>query len=73
MAETIKVCDKETAKKGIIAIGQELIKRAEDITNDIEQVTSITISAKLNPLEIVNFNVTKNYTAIIEDKENKGA
>ena len=31
----INICGKQTAKDGIIAIGQELIKRAEDITNDL--------------------------------------
>ena len=64
----INTCGKQTAKDGIIAIGQELIKRAEDITNDLEEVKSITIYAQLNPDEIVNFDITKNYTATL-DKE----
>ena len=56
----INISGKQSAKDGIIAIGQELIKRAEDITNDLERVNSITIFAQLNPNEIVNFDITKN-------------
>ena len=66
---TIKICGNETAKNGIIAIGQELIKRAEDITKDLERVNSITIYAHLSPDEVVNFEITKNYIAILDDKE----
>lgn len=32
---------KEKVKESIIAIGQELIKRADDITNDLEFVANI--------------------------------
>ena len=64
----IKTCGKQTAKDGIIAIGQELIKRAEDITNDLERVNSITIYAQLNPNEIVNFDITKNYNATLDEE-----
>lgn len=60
-----------TAKQGIIAIGQSLIDRAEDITKDLKDVTSITIYARLNPSEIVNFDVTKNYSATIKERKNK--
>lgn len=52
---------KENVKKSIIAIGQELIKRADDVCNDLERVASITIYAKLTPDEIVNFDIKKNY------------
>ena len=34
---------KEKVKESIIAIGQELIKRADDITNDLEFVANIEI------------------------------
>lgn len=57
--------------KAIIAIGQELIKRADDITNDIKFVANIEISAKLTPDEVTNFNIKKNYIAMYEDKEEK--
>ena len=64
----IKVNNEKTAKDGIIAIGKELIKKAEDITKDLKYVSSITIYAQLNPNEVVNFDITKNYTAILEEE-----
>lgn len=62
---------KENVRKSIISIGQELIKRADDIVNDINKVSTITINAILTPEEVTNFNITKNYTAMFEDKEGK--
>ena len=62
---------KEKVKESIIAIGQELIKRADDITNDIKFVANIEISAKLTPDEVTNFNIKKNYIATYEDKGEK--
>lgn len=58
---------KESVKNGMIALGQELIKRAEDVSNDIEHVTSITVYARLDPAEVVNLDITKNYTAYLEE------
>lgn len=66
----IIVTNKETTKKRIIAIGQSLIERAEEISRDLDRVTSITIYAQLNPSEIVNFDITKNYIAEFKE-ENK--
>ena len=43
LKQPIAILKKEDVKKGIIAIGQELIKRADDITNDLERVGTITI------------------------------
>ncbi len=57
----------ENIEKSIIAIGQSLIARAKEISKDIDKVTSITIYANINPCEIVNFDITKNYTAIYEE------
>lgn len=71
MKTAIKISSKEEVKKGIIALGQELIRRAEDVSNDIEHVASITIYARLNPAEIVNFDITKNYTAYFEEVESE--
>lgn len=51
----------------IKAIGESLIKKAKDISNDIDNVTSITIHANISYDEIVNFDVTKNYVAELED------
>lgn len=47
--------------KCIKAIGQDLINRADDISNDLENVSSITIYSKIAAGEIVNYDVTKNY------------
>lgn len=66
----IIVTNNEATKKGIIAIGQSLIERAEEISRDLDRVTSITIYAQLNPSEVVNFDITKNYTAEFKE-ENK--
>ena len=66
----IIIKNEETAKNGIIAIGQSLIERAEEISRDLDRVTSITIFAQLNPSEIVNFDITKNYIAEFKE-ENK--
>ncbi len=71
MEEPLVPIGKEKVKKSIIAIGQELIKKADDITNDIKFVANIEISAKLTPDEVTNFNIKKNYIATYEDKEEK--
>nr|DAY88705.1 MAG TPA: hypothetical protein [Caudoviricetes sp.] len=71
MEKPLAPIGKENVKKAIIAIGQELIKRADDITNDIKFVANIEISAKLTPDEVTNFNIKKNYIAMYEDKEEK--
>lgn len=60
--------ERENVKKSIIAIGQELIKRANDITNDLKYVANIEINAKLTPDEVTNFNIKKNYIAIYEEE-----
>ena len=60
---------KENVKNSIIAVGQELIKRADDITNDLEFVSNIEINAKLTPDEITNFDIKKNYIAKYSEEE----
>lgn len=60
---------KENVKNSISAIGQELIKRADDITNDLEFVSNIEINAKLTPDEITNFDIKKNYIAKYSEEE----
>lgn len=72
MTTPIAIANKNDAKEALIAIGQELINRAEDITSDLEHVTSITICAELNPTEVVNFNVTKNYIAYLGGTQDDG-
>lgn len=71
MQEQLIPNEKENVKKSIIAIGQELIKRADDITNDLKFVANIEIYAKLTPDEITNFDIKKNYIARFEEKEEK--
>ena len=62
---------KEDAEKAITSIGQELIRRAKDIPNDIERVTKIKINAEISADEVVNVNITKNYvTEFEEEKKN---
>ena len=65
----IQTHDKESLKKNIIAIGQQLIKRADDITNDINKVTEVKITASLKYGEVANFEITKNYDACFEESE----
>ena len=57
-------------EKCIKAIGQSLINKAKDISRNIDLVTSIIIHAEINSDEIVNFNVTKNYIATLNDEKN---
>lgn len=57
---------KEDCIKAIKAIGQSLINRADDICNDLNRVSSITIYARMTPLEVVNFDITKNYDAYLD-------
>lgn len=63
MEKVIAINSKEECTQAIKQIGEDLIEKAESITRDIEGVYSITIKATLNPAEIVNFDITKNYTA----------
>ena len=71
MKETLTPVGKENVKKSIIAIGQELIERADDITNDLKFVANIEINAKLTIDEVTNFDIKKNYIARFEEKEEK--
>ena len=71
MFKFVKVYSKEEAKQAVIAIGQELIRRAEDICNDLDRVSSITIMSTITADEEVSLSVAKNYTAMYEGKEKK--
>lgn len=55
-------------EKALIAIGQSIIDRAKDISNDLDRVRSITIHAELNPAEIATFDITKNYIATLTER-----
>ena len=71
MIDVRKTLGKECVKEHIIEIGQDLIKRAEEISNNIDNVRDITIYAMLTPEDIVHYDITKSYgvNAIIHDKE----
>ncbi len=66
-----QVTSKEEAVKAIISVGQELIRRAKDICNDVERVSSIKIDAEIIPFpdEAINMNVTKNYVTEFKEEE----
>lgn len=46
----------------IKSIGEDLIKRAEDIARDLDSVTDITIYSKIEGGKIINYDVNKNYS-----------
>lgn len=52
---------KENIIESIKSIGQDLINRAEDISNDLDGVTSITIYSRIENGVVINYDVTKNY------------
>ncbi len=64
-----KVTSKEEAEKAMIAVGQEIIRRAKDITNDLDRVTSIKIDAEIEtfPEGYISVNINKNYIAEFQD------
>ena len=59
----------EEVKKIIKSIGHDLIKRAEDISKDLDKCSSITIHAEINWDCVTNFDVTKNYYVFENDDE----
>lgn len=68
-----KVTSKEEAERAMIAVGQEIIRRAKDMTDDVERVTSIKINAEIIPFpdEAITVNINKNYVAEFKEKEDK--
>lgn len=59
--EENKITINNEVAKCIKAIGQDLINKADDISNDLENVSSITIYSKIIGGDIINYDVTKNY------------
>lgn len=59
----------ENVKLAIESIGKSLIDRADDISRDLNYVSSISINAKITPEEVVNFDVIKNYYALDRKEE----
>ena len=70
-----QVTNKEEAEKAVISVGQEIIRRAKDICNDINMVTAINIKATIIPFPDAyqTMEVTKEYTTNFEEekKENE--
>ena len=58
----------DSIEECIKAIGENLKNRAKDISQDLDRVTSITIHAEIKRGEIINFDVTKNYAVILNEK-----
>ena len=52
----------EEVERCIKSIGEDLIKRAKDISNDLENVTTISINSIIESGSIINYDVTKNYS-----------
>ena len=67
MSKYIVPIGKEEIKNALINIGQEIIDRAEDVSNDIKQVRSITIFSQIKPSEVPTVRIEKEY--IVTDKE----
>lgn len=66
-----EVINKEEAEKAIISVGQEIIRRAKDVCNDLKGVTSIKIDAEIVPFpdEAISININKNYITEFEEEE----
>ena len=70
-----QVTNKEETEKAVISVGQEIIRRAKDICNDINMVTAIKIKATIVPFPDTyqTMEVTKEYITEFkeEEKENE--
>ena len=65
-----KTINTEVAKC-IKAIGEDLIKRADDISRDLDRVRSIDIRSTIECGSIINYDVNKNYALeVFIDYEN---
>lgn len=66
-----KVTSKEEAEKAMIAVGQEIIRRAKETCVNIDRVTSIKIDAEIEPFPegYISVNINKNCTAEFEEEE----
>ena len=64
----VKLSINEITKQNLEALGKSIIKNAEEVSRDLKGVTSITIFAQLNPDEVINYDITKNYNVLFEEE-----
>lgn len=68
-----QVTSKEEAEKAMIALGQEIIRRAQSTCMDIDRVTSIKINAEIEPFPdgALSVDITKKYITEFEEGKNE--
>lgn len=68
-----QVCSQKEAETAMIAIGQEIIRRAQETCVNLDRVTSIKIDAEIMPFPdgAITVNIKKNYVAEFNEKEGK--
>ena len=66
-----QINSKEEAEKAMIAVGQEIIRRAQETCVNLDRVTSINIEAEIIPFPdgAITVNINKNYVAEFSEKE----
>lgn len=68
-----QVNSQEEAETAMIAVGQEIIRRAKETCSNVDRVTSIKIDAEIIPFPdgAITVNIKKNYVAEFKEKEKK--
>ena len=68
-----QVCSEKEAETAMIAVGQEIIRRAQETCVNLDRVTSIKIDAEILPFPdgAITVNIKKNYVAEFNKKENE--
>ena len=68
-----QVISKEEAETAMIAVGQEIIRRAKETCSNVDRVTSIKIDAEIIPFPdgAITVNINKNYVAEFNEKEKR--
>lgn len=66
-----EVNNKKEAETAMIAVGQEIIRRAKETCSNVDRVTSIKIDAEIMPFPdgAITVNINKNYVAEFNEKE----
>ena len=66
-----KVCSKEEAETAMIAVGQEIIRRAQETCVNLDRVTSINIEAEILPFPdgCITVNIKNNCAAEFKEEE----